>query len=290
LTKSLLDTIVAWTLPSEPREGLSLTAIRGLGTSLGQVVARVTVVDNVLGLAEEVGQKLPKPPQAQLAAGAAAFAATGNPNPTGRGAVLLGEQARLFEFGGDLFERQNLTITDLRSGEIARIPIYGDVPGRVLAATHRLTSATAVVLDRVPHERHRPYGDHHGDPREHVRLLLLDLGSGVATELASLPWLARFDQHALLTLPCGDTVLVASSSATQRHLVVRLTLVSDRHGHWDLRVLATAEGHGAMIGPPVSSIDGVSVPVRVRGRAWTVTGYRLPTSGHHPGHGLDDCF
>jgi hypothetical protein len=290
LGKSFVDPIMVWTLPSEPREMLSASAIRMVGTSFGHITARVVPVGTTLGLVEELGQQLQKPGQDQLTAMATAFAATGNPNPTGRGAILLGNDAQLIRFGGDVVERQDITYTDLVSGEEVPVHVSGARPGVVLAATHRLDSPTLLVLDHVPRERDRGRFDRdYHDAREHVRLLSIDLRASTSRVVATFPWAGRFDRHALVTLVNGDVVLVASSSTSLRHSLVRFRVTEGHHGP-ETRVLAWAEGSGSLLAPPLASIEGVSVAVHRRGRGWTVLGYELPISHARIAHGLDACF
>ena len=107
-------------------------------------------------------------------------------------AILLGREGRLFQVGGDLVERQDVVVTDLVSGTQTPIHLAGDRPGVVLAATHRLTSPSALVLDRVPPARRRHHYDRgYHDDREHVRLLLVDLRQSTSRVVATFPWLDR---------------------------------------------------------------------------------------------------
>ncbi len=290
LGKLFLDPVLAWTAPSEPREALGADAVRLVGTSLGQVVARVTAVGPTLGLVED-GQGFPKGDSAQLASAARAFAATGSTSPTGRGTILLGSAARLYALGGDLTERQSVVFTDLRTGRTGPIALAGEPPGWVIAATHRLTSPSALVLDRVPRARDRhPHDDRYHDSREHVRLLLVDLREGTSTVVRAFPWLSRFDRHALATLPDGDAVLVASSAGSQRHVVVRFRVTTGRRGELDVDVVSRAEGRGALLAAPQASIEGVSLAVARTARPWTVLGYTLAVQRDRRERDLDDCF
>ena len=290
MSKTILDPLLTWTVASEQAELLD-GGIPLVGISLGQPVARVTAVGSTLGLVEEVGQKIGKPPQETLSSLATAFAATGNPNPTGRGAILLGREGRLFQVGGDLVERQDVVVTDLVSGTQTPIHLEGDRPGVVLAATHRLTSASALVLDRVPpvRRRHR-YDRGYHDDREHVRLLLIDLRQSTSRVVATFPWLDRFDRFALVTLDGGDTVLVASTARGHRHQLYRFRVSAGHHGELRADVLATAEGRGEIVAPPIASRSGVSLAVRPPGRGWIAVGYDLPLPRHGAGHHLDECF
>ena len=291
LSKSYLQSTVTWITPSELRDTLDPDAVRMVGTTFGQIVARVTTMGNTLGLVEELAPMLPKPSPQVLTAAAAAFSATGTLNATGRGTILLGNAARVITFGGDLYERQNLDVTDLRTGLESSVYVTGERPGVVLAATHRLIADAALVLDRVPTERRRHRGEcGDGDPREHVRLLSVDLRTGVSRVVGTFPWASRYDRYAMVTMSNGDTVLVASSASRAEHVAMRFRVLTGRHHDLSVQVIAETRGAGAMIAAPVASIEGVSVAVQPRGLGWTVVGYPLAVPRRRPEHDLDDCF
>lgn len=273
LQKSLLDPIVSWTLANEPRELLDPSAIRLVGTTFGTVVSRVTVVGTQLGLSEESGQQLPKPPSDQLRLAALA-ATSSSATGSGRAVILLGNARQLVGLGGDSAERQSLTFTDLDTGEERSVHVSGSRPQRVVGAARHLTRPLALVVDRIVHGR-----------RQQARLLTVDLNTGEAETLATVPWLGLFDRHAVVALDGGDFAVVASSSRASRHVLLRLRLE-----HRGFRVVAFAHGDGEMTAAPSAALGGVSVAVRRRSRPWDVLGYPLVPPAARLPQGFDACF
>ena len=262
----LTDPGVRWLAPSEPPELLSVDhSIRALGVDAATLAPRtVVLVDDTL-------HRPPPPPQEKP------------PNdPPGAFPVLRASRGQLLIVGGEPAPTV-LTRVDLATGEVSVLFLEGELPGEVLAATLDANRPRLLVLDlaarghgREGHGRSRPHRHGRGercDPSrgDDVRLLTVDLETGVSTELMRRPYARRFDRFALAAAPDGSFVLAASNALGRRHVLVWLRI--DGYGRIDVRGVLPADG--LVLGQIVAEGRGVSRAVLRRGgEAWELSGSR----------------
>ncbi len=230
-----------------------------------QVIARLAITDaGTLGLAEEKGDPLPPPQsQAPIAPPDVAF-----PQRSGRrwidapcasrGALLLlGNEHLLVGIGGEGADADRITFTDLADGTVRSELLSGPVPRRVLAAAMHIRRMEALVLDEIAVPRRR------GPPRRFARFLAIDLQRGESRELARHPRLGVFDRHALVGTADGGFALASTNDRAGQTWVFGLAV--DGSG---LVLTGARHVRGRLLGPPVASRRGISLPVSDRRLGW----------------------
>ncbi len=271
---------LAWVLPRELKEHLGEGAVLGVGLDAqAQVIAQLAVTDaGTLGLVEEKGDPLPPPPNPnEIQAADVAFPQRASDGcrmdaPRARaGAVfLLGNLRALAAVGGEGAGSDHVTFTHLDTGRIHSIPLVGVRPGPVLAAAMHVTRMEALVLDEHV-EPPRGRGAR-GRGAVFARFLVVDLRSGESRELLRFPRAAAFDRYQLVGLADGRYGLVATHERSERTWVFALA-----PSPGGLALTGWRRLRGVPLGPPVSSVRGLSIPFLARGaRTWTPVGVRAP--------------
>lgn len=250
---TLLATTRAFVVPSEPVGTLALDAVRlvALGPNLEPALALVAGGKQMLDLHEGLQQQRSVGPQ--------------EPHPIwgcgeSSALVLFGNLHLLLRVGGEQFH--TVTALDLDTGTSSDARFTGDLPVDIVAAAGGIDYSEILVVERRRGERHR----------EELRIIRGDLRTDSFTHLATVRPARNYDSWWLVAQADGAYALVASSERRGVHAVARLEL--DRSGALGVRVTQIEAGTGALVGPPIGSMQGVTVAARDR-RSWRTIGYRF---------------
>gem|GEM_PF-2442254 len=232
--------------------GVHAPAVIGLSDHGTSVTEKVFVWDHrLLGEAdvEALSGEVPVP---------RAMSAPAQLGPTPREG-FVGVYARstgtLFVVGGQSLATHkatgNIWWQDIREGVWNLVPRSGYEPAKVLAATYSPKDRKLWVLDEVKQ-----------GPRSFGRLVRVAPGTGQAEVLGMWPRRRIFDRQWLVLDRDGDVLVVASSRALKKHVVVKIDVTPARA---EVRLVRVAPRALAMA--PVVDMQGYSFPVEVKSNA-----------------------
>lgn len=265
-----------WVSPAEPPEVLTSGAARLVAWDpAARQVRQTLVVRN--GIVELLAQGPQGPPPDGPPIGLRAASAGVTPIASARTPLLRGNLGTLVLLGSgdDRAASSTVDLVSLASGSAHGISLRGEGPRRVLAAQLAAREQAALVLDES-----RGHGPHR------ARLLWVDLDRRESSVVAAFPRLGVFDRYGIAATPDGDFVLVASSAALRRHVVLQL-----RANATGVAVLRWTSGAGTLAGAVQASRAGISLPVHAgRSSPWTVIGYRMTDLRSADIRRLRDCL